>query len=167
MPKKIEIEVFEFNELDEKAKGRARKLLLEDIERNRFENWWDSLYEDAAQAGIAINSFDLYGQGQHVSIDFDESPEETASYIMANHGEECGSHSAAMAFMEKVKNVGDDSDEYLDHVSDFREALEKYYLGLLQQEYDWSESDEYLADYAEAMEITFLKDGLTLIPSQE
>lgn len=168
--KKIELTVYGFNELDEKAKKHARKLVREQIE-GAGDDWYESVKTDAAFVGLSIDSFELYGQGQHISIDFNSSPEEVAQNILANHGVECESHAAALVFMEESEKNGQDdgSDEYMENhfVVVFRKALERYYFDMLEKAYDFSESDEYLADYCEGWGFTFLEDGKTLIPEQE
>jgi len=56
MSKKVEIEVFKYDELSDEAKSVARDWYRQgglDYE------WWDCIYEDAARFGIKIKGFEL------------------------------------------------------------------------------------------------------------
>ena len=55
MKEKI-IKLYQFDELSDNAKERARGWWRESL---CYDDWWESVYEDAAQAGLKITGFDL------------------------------------------------------------------------------------------------------------
>jgi hypothetical protein len=51
MPKTVEIQVYQFEELNPKAKERARNWFRESIQQN---DWWGEVYEDAKQCAVRL-----------------------------------------------------------------------------------------------------------------
>ena len=97
----IEIKVYQFDELDEKAKEKA-------IESHRYCNvdyeWWDSVYEDAERIGLKIRSFSL-DRDLHTTGEFELSANEVAQNIFNEHGENCGTYATAENFIDEWQPV--------------------------------------------------------------
>ncbi|PIV84826.1 MAG: antitoxin of toxin-antitoxin stability system, partial [Nitrospirae bacterium CG17_big_fil_post_rev_8_21_14_2_50_50_9] len=52
----VETRIYQFDELSDKAKGKARDWYRESI---ADWDWWDFLYDDAQEIGMEIKDFDL------------------------------------------------------------------------------------------------------------
>jgi hypothetical protein len=170
MSRKVEIEVFTFDELDDKAKDVAR-----DWYRSASvgDEWWDSVYEDAENVGIKITSFDLGGR-REIDGKFLASAEETAHKIEKDHGAESETYKTASAYLAKRDSIVNDAprdadgefedegalDEALDAVDDeFLHAILEDYLIMLDHEYEYQNSDEVVEENIRANEYEFLKTG--------
>lgn len=166
----IETIVYNFNELDKKAKLKA-------IEDNRYfyvqDNWWQNVYESAEEIGLEITEFDL-GRGRHINGKFIKDVESVADYILKEFGEICEAYKVAENYQRERDNIlekaekdqhGDFTDLYtLDNELDaldteFKNDLLKYYLKCLQLEYDFYMSDEFISDFLINNEYDFLQDG--------
>lgn len=54
--KTIQLNLYHFNELGERAQKKA---LADNQDFNVSHNWWDWIYTDAEEAGLKITGFDL------------------------------------------------------------------------------------------------------------
>lgn len=63
MPRTIRKKIYKFEELSDKAK---QKVIEDNYCWNVEHNWWEFVYEDAAQLGIKITGFDL-GRGNDIT----------------------------------------------------------------------------------------------------
>jgi hypothetical protein len=168
--KQLTINAFTFDELSDKAKDKAREWM-----RNNgisLDEWWDSTYEDAKQAGIKIEGFDL-GRAQSIDGKVDQ-PETTAHYITKNHGEHCETYKTAAAYLKERDAViaaarkdenGDWLDENeldanLDNVDEefTRSILEDYRI-ILDKEHEYRLSDEAIDEDIQANEYLFTENG--------
>lgn len=169
MPRTIEITVYKFNELSDKAKQVA-------LDNNRDisvdYDWWESTYEDAANIGLRITEFDL-DRNQHAKGDWNGcNPDECANNIMVAHGEATDTYKLAKGYLESLKSIGDFSHEPEDSEArqgweiaketrdnQFLKALLKAYAKMLQDEADYLTGDEHIADTLIANEYEFTSDG--------
>jgi hypothetical protein len=167
---KIEIELFEYDELEPDAQEVARQWYAEGV----FDyEWWESIYEDAAGVGIKINSFDI-DRSSKISGDFTDSATHTADLIIKNHGETCGTYKLAKIFIQKRNTLvqiapRDEDGEFLDESAldndldeletKFEKDILECYLSMLNQEADYMQSKECLEESIKANEYTFTKDG--------
>ena len=87
--------VYEFAELSETAKEKAVQNLA-DI--NVSHEWWEHVYEDAAQAELKLTEFDI-GRGSYCHGEFIEYAVDTANAILQNHGACCPTHETATEFL--------------------------------------------------------------------
>ena len=93
--KTIEINLYEFSELSDKAKQKAISK-LSDI--NVSHDWWNFTYDDAENIGLKITSFNL-DRNRHAKGKFIISGCEVAEKIMSEHGENCETFKTAAQFL--------------------------------------------------------------------
>lgn len=143
--KKVEIEVYTYSELDEKAKAKAREWWRECAGQ---DEWWDAILDDARQVGIDITKFDIYRReiGGNFLPMFDIETSRQAVKLL--HGNTCRTY--------KIACQGGNDDEYL------VDMLEEY-LKMLEREYNYYFSDEHVTEAIEANEYDFTKDGKVFI----
>lgn len=165
-----ETKVYQYDELSEKAKEKARDWFRE---ASSGDEWWESTYEDAERVGIKIFSFDI-DRGNYCEGKFICGGEEAAHKIEKEHGETCETYKTAKAYLaardkiisEAKKDAnGDFEDEReLDAALDECEAeflksiLEDYRI-ILQKEYEYQNSDEVVAENIRANEYEFSENG--------
>jgi len=172
--KTIETVVYEYDELNDKAKAKARDWYSQ--VSAVLDNWWDCTHEDAEQAGLKLTSFDLDSASfvRNLEGHFVVSAIECSEAILANHGEHCATYVTAKAYCEAIDALPElppeDSPDYAETErrlcesvdaleSDFLVQLLDDYTALLQQQLEYVESEEYLAEGIRANEYTFTIDG--------
>lgn len=167
--KTIETTVYEFSELSDTAKEKAR-----DWYRNGALDyeWWESMYDDAANIGLRIKSFDL-DRNRHATGEFIETAYFCAQRILNEHGKDCETFKTATAYLKEhsqIKNVhcdpdfengltavGEDAIEECD--SEFLKSILEDYSILLQHEYEYLLSDESVDESIVANGYTFTETG--------
>ena len=97
MPKQKITTVYQFDELSDKAKEKAREWYRSGA--LEYE-WWESTYEDAAQVGLKITGFDL-GCTQSIEGELTMSAMESVSNIITTHGEDCDTHKLASRYYSR------------------------------------------------------------------
>jgi len=165
----ISINLYEFNELDDQAKERARQWY-----RNGALDyeWWDVIYDDASNVGLQITGFDL-NRRRSANGRFIKYAEDCAKRIVAEHGEQCETFKTASAFLKEraelvskhtdpecsngVTFEGDEAIEQLE--SEFLKSILEDYSIQLQMEYEYLLSDECVDESIKANEYTFTIDG--------
>lgn len=173
MKKIIETEVMTFDALEsDKAKDAARQWWLE----GGLDNWYESVEEDAKTVKLKLGDFSM-DSASFISapdLEFIDGANSTAQLVLENHGEDCDTYKAAIAF-EKAKDalpelpLEKDADYYraerekcetFDTLeADFLNALTKCYKKLLQKELDYQCSNESVDAALLANEYTFTADG--------
>ena len=168
MPKIIETTVYTLEEMPA-GKGRRRALawLAEAV---TDDNWWDTTYQDALDVGLKITGFDLYRRG--INAEIETSAPEVAETITGNHGKDCATFKAAHDYLRELDTVGPACDaedgseerntweakrEEID--GDFLKALRAAYLKMLDDEYEYLQSEEHYIEMAEANDYTFTESG--------
>lgn len=156
--------VYKLSEL--KPKVRA-KVLERYVEINTRDDWWDSTYEDAARAGIAITEFDIDYRTikGHLNVDMADS----IASILKDHGDTCHTYKVALEYKEhtdvhelasRMLAEHDDDCELCDtNRTVYTNRLLACYLSMLRDEYTYQSSDEAIADTLEANDYEFTKDG--------
>jgi hypothetical protein len=168
--KTIETKVYEFNELSDKAKEKARAWYRE----GSFDyEWCDSTYEDAKTAGLIIEGFGL-DRNRGATGKFIEDACHCADAILKNHGDTCETYKTAEAFLKERDEIVDTAekdedgalvDEYeldrkLDEIeTEFLRAILEDYSIILQNESEYITSNEYVDENINANEYTFTEDG--------
>lgn len=166
----IETKVYQFDELDEKAKEKARDWFRQGIE---MEFWADNVLEDAKRIGLEIKAFDL-DRGSYVEGTFTASAEETAYKIEKEHGDTCETYKDAISYLEERDQVIRDAerdengefkdtyalDQALDELdAEFLKTLCEDYRIMLTQEMEYQYSDECVDENIRANEYEFTDDG--------
>lgn len=168
--KTLTIDVFTFEELSDAAKETARAWYRESMS---CDEWWDSVYEDAKQAGLKITGFDI-DRASYVKAEFIHDACFTAHYIVDNHGDTCETFKTAQSFLsdrDKIVNEaprdenGDWEDENeLDAALDdceaeFLKSICEDYRIILTREYEYRYSNECVDESILSNEYTFTKNG--------
>lgn len=151
-----QIEVYQYNELSEKAKQRARDWLSE-VDDMSFD--WECLQEDAKTIGIELTGVDDYkSTGEYLN-----SPYEVIKLIKANHGEQCDTYKTALEYEAKFnalpKNEDGETIEDEDLEQDFLNSILEDYRIMWGREIEYHYSDEYVNDTMEANEYEFDING--------
>jgi biotin-(acetyl-CoA carboxylase) ligase len=171
--KTIEIQLFKFDELSDKAKEKA---LIEYYDWNVNFDWWDNVYEDAKNVGITINGFDI-DRGNYCEIEFRYDEKDICQKIIMEYGENCETHKIATKFLsdydELVKrysdgiikdivseyNEEDFDNEIIELETELHDELSEEYLSILRKEYEYLTSEEAIIEALEANEIEFTING--------
>lgn len=165
--------VYPFDELSEDAKEKAIEGLW-DI--NLDYEWWESIFEDAAQVKLKLTEFEL-DRGSYCRGDFIEYAKDTADAIIYAHGACSPTHETATEFIEnsaklymkyrvKLDDDADDQNEIdrdyaqeeLD--SEFLKAILEDYRIILQKEYEHLGSEDVIIETIKANEYEFTEDGV-------
>ena len=163
--KTLTINVYEFDELTEKAKENAINKLA-DI--NVDYEWWDSTYDDAENIGLKLKTFDL-DRNRHATGEFILSATEVAANVIRDHGDQCETYKTAQEFLDeqnKYPMPDDDSDEFsvwedkmLELEDEFLKSLLEDYSIILQKEYEYLTSEEAIIETIKANDYEFTEDG--------
>jgi hypothetical protein len=169
MARTIRTKVYQFNELNENAKQKAIELLC-DINVNY--DWWSSTYEDAANIGLKLTSFDL-DKGRGANGEFTLAANEVAVNIFRDHGNMCETYKTAESFMNDWQPVfnnymdenhkdyenGESESKLMELENEFLHSLLEDYSIILQNEYEYLQSDKAIQETIEANEYEFTEDG--------
>ncbi len=163
------INLYTFDELSDEAKQTAIDN-LSDI--NVTYDWWQFTYEDAANIGLKITSFDL-DRNRHADGEFLLSACEVAQNILNEHGEDCETYKTAENFLNDWQPVfnnymdeshedyeSSESEEKLNDLeSEFLNSLLEDYSIMLQHECEYLQSVEAICETIEANNYFFTEDG--------
>ncbi len=153
----IETPVFNFEDLDDKAKDVARDWYREGA---LDHDWWDSTFDDAETIGLKIESFEI-DRGRHATGTFTKYIGDVIRLIEENHGKDCETFKTAQSFKSDLAQAekADDQDK-IDEIEDefLRSLLEDYSI-MLQHEYEYLLSDENTDETIRINEYTFTAQG--------
>lgn len=171
--KKLEIILYSFNELSQEAQETA---LNEMRDINVSYDWWEWTYEDAKRVGLSIQGFDL-DRRRGAQGEFIQGAEHCANLILKEHGKDCDTYKEAKhyfelrdALVEKYsdginknivteENVYDFDGECDDLDNEFKEQILECYSIMLQNEYEYQQTDEAVKETIEANDYEFNEDG--------
>jgi len=154
----IETPVYNFDDLDDDAKERAREWMREFA---LDYDWWDSTFEDAETIGLHIKSFEI-DRGRHATGIFTKDVDEVISLILENHGDQCETFKTAMQYKGELEiaRKNEENDDEIDEITEeFRKSLLEDYSIMLQNEYEFQLSDEQIDDTIRINEYTFTETG--------
>jgi hypothetical protein len=156
----IRTKVYFFNELSEKAKQQAVKKLSE-ISLNY--DWWANTYEDAEYIGLKITSFNL-DRNRHATGKFIQDAQYTANKILIEHGKNCETYKTASLFIQErgKLNIDEQDEELKELETEFLNDIVEDYSIILQNEYDYLQSDEAIIETIEENGYEFQEDGTRL-----
>lgn len=134
----IETRIYKFNELDDKAKEKARDWYRD----GGFDyDWWDCLYDDAENIGLTITEFDI---DRHIIKGYlTESVQEVCKSIRKEHGKNTPTYKLT---------IKPDEDS-------FEHDLLEEYLSLLRKEWEYMNTDEAIDENILANEYEFTEGG--------
>jgi hypothetical protein len=163
-------DIYKFDELSEDAQNNALKWIYG---INVKYEWWESTYDDAANIGLKITSFDLY-RNRHCKGEFLASAEETAHKIEADHGDTTETYKTAIAYLSErdaiiEKAEKDENGEYIDEYAldneldaadnDFLCSILEDYASILQKDYNYLTSRESIIETIKANDYDFTIEG--------
>lgn len=152
--RKQEINIYTFEELPEKTRDKVLDKLRE---WNVDCDWWYSVYEDARNIGLDIDSFDI--DNHTITGKFITTPDDTANKIIAEHDKACATYKTAAGFCPALTANSADDNAYDDAVDNFRRALLKDYLAQLSKKYDYLTDDKTLLEQIKEGEYEYYEDG--------
>lgn len=155
--REVTIKLYQYHELSEKAKEKARQWYLEgDV----FDIHWDFLKDDAKEIGLELRSWEYR---RYLKASWLDSPYKVFKKIMENHRENCETYKTALEYKEKFEALPLDEEgqqiEDEDLEQDFLNALSEDYRILADKEYEYTQSDEYVTEAMESNEYEFLENG--------
>lgn len=152
--KTIKVKVYQYSELNDKAKERARSWFLEGNDMS-FE--WDCMKEDAKTVGIKLTEYDYRRNMKgELLLDFTQ----VMSNILKEHGESCETYKTAKEYQDKYVLLTEEQDEEKEELEiEFLQSILEDYRILMDKDYDYRETEEYISEMMEANEYTFLEDG--------
>lgn len=157
--KTIQVNLYSFDELDEKAK---EKVLSDLYDINVDYEWWDFTYEDAANIGLKLTGFDI-GRGNYCNGNLTMSIFDSIKKVLSEHGETCETYRTALDYQEELNNLDETDENYEDELERIEEAylkdmLENYRI-ILSDEYDHLTSKEAIIETIDANSYTFEANG--------
>jgi len=169
----IRTKIYKFNEL---SKDVQNKVIERNWDINVNDEWWEFIYEDAANIGLKITGFDL-DRGNYCDGKFMWDVEEVAGEIFKQHGKECETYKTASSFMAdrdalvakhsdgvNLEKVAEDNEWEFDNELDelekefLRSLLEDYRI-ILQKEYECMTSEKAIMETIISNEMEFTADG--------
>ena len=162
--KTVEINLYKFSELSEEAK---EKVLQSFSNINTDSDWWDGVYDDAANIGLTLTEFDLDKMYVKGHINYSNSAAETAETILSEHGKDCETYKTAKSFLSDLDaltgqypNIEDCPEDVIESLEDdFIQSLLEDYRIILHHEYEYLTSKEAIIETIEANDYDFTEDG--------
>lgn len=150
--KTIELKLYQYSELNEKAKEKAREWYLRDLD---FDSYWQFLKDDAKNIGLNLKSWDY---GRYLTAEFIGSAKECAEKILKEHVKKCETYATAKHFLfliNRIKNEekAEEREKY------FLNKLSEDYRIMTDEQYDFCQSEEAIAEMMECNEWDFTEDG--------
>lgn len=167
MPKQITVTAYTFDELNDKAKDKAREWMRRCVGEDYA--WADSITDDAANVGLKITGWNL-DRGASCELSFEDSEYLTAKKIVENHGDTCDTYQAAQTFLsaKRFAQTAYDADDISSEAADdlevaaidtFKKALQAAYLDMLRKQWEYALSDESIDEGIQANEYLFTEAG--------
>ncbi len=172
--KTIATDVFEFDELSETAKVKARAWYCEGAYDH---DWAESTIEDAANIGLRITEFDL-DRNRHAKGEFKffGGAEQCAGLILKEHGDCCETFKTASKYLAdlaklnaEIEAVDGDDETNCEYelwqdkrgllADEFLASLLEDYSIMLQKESEYLVSDEAVDENIRANGYTFTEAG--------
>lgn len=156
MPKQKITTVYQFDELNDEAKEKAREWYRSGALDYK---WWESTYEDAARAGLKITAFDL-GRAQSIDGELIMSAMESVSNIITTHGEDCDTHKLASRYYSQFLTLDVEDEETAQALEEeYARELKEEYWHMLNKEMEYQLSNECVDESILANEYEFLENG--------
>ena len=153
----VTTKIYSFDELSSEAQAKA---LDNCRDFNTSDNWWEFQYEDAANSGLKITSFDL-NRNRHAKGCFENGAKECADLIIDNHGESCETYRTTQAFIKKWEKIDSETQENEEDELErefLKDILEDYSI-MLQNQYEYLYEDEAVQETIESNEYEFTENG--------
>ena len=165
--KTIEITLYKFDELSEEAQQTAIRSYQTQAD---YYDWWDDIYRNAKEVGVAIDSWDV--RRNYINVSFMLMAHDVANALIHFWGEDGDIGSASRNFLDDrevlyKKYAGDEASTYNEKlyeaedelVDNFHSEVSEYFLKELRGELEWLESEEYTRGFLSDMDYDFTEDG--------
>jgi hypothetical protein len=155
--KTIEIKLYQFNELSEKAQENAIQNYKESC---ADYDWYEpTLDMFSSQFGIVIKSFDLYKE--EIELDFKYNLDEICKSFVYEFNNNSIAELAKnyLRSVDAQLSLGIDDDMMEDMEALFIKDLEEEILSWLDNEYEYLQSEEYIVQTIEDNGYEFTEDG--------
>lgn len=162
--REVTTKVYSFNELSEKAQEKVLDkfayILVE-------HDWYEHIYEDAANIGLKITEFDTnkYIIKGNLITDI----KQVIRAIKENHGEQCDTyilaHDCGIYINTEIENpaknlTNEEKENEMEEITaEFEKDLLECYLSMLNKEYDYLTSKECLIEMIKSNEYEFTENG--------
>jgi hypothetical protein len=159
--REIKIKVYKFDELSEEAKEKARMWYRESrVDDMQFE--WGHYKDDAKNIGIELREWE-YRRYLKCSLELDFS--QVLANILKDHGECCETWKTAKRYKDEYdklteEQVLNNEDEELRE--EFTRDIAEDYRVLLDNQYDYLNTDEYVDEMLTINEYEFKENGKIL-----
>lgn len=164
--KTIKVKVYQYGELSNEAKDKARQWLFENGDLYQFEN--DSLLQDAKEIGLHIMALDsdrLEKDGE-----FQTTADDCANKIIRYHGQNCMTYKTAKEYLfastRMAEPIDEDTKAYDDYMAykaecegEFLGSLLEDYLIMQKKQFEYIQGEQAVFEMMEANGYTFTKDG--------
>ena len=166
MPKTIETTVYQFDELNERAKDKARDWYRGIASYNASELCYEFLTADSERIGLRIDRISDTRANEGAFV---HNPSFTINAIVETHGKECTTYKTALEYRAKFYDL--DKSGLQDHEADKYEdeynELSEEFLTLLLEDYrimyekdlEYHNSNEYIDEILRMNEYTFTETG--------
>ncbi len=165
MVKQRTINVYTFDELNDKAKEKARDWFREG-DFSVSQDAFDYAQEDAEQIGLRIVSLRPTGIQGNNEGRFITTARECAEKILKNHGESCETFTTARAYLKDIDALELDEDgEFINEdeadelTKEFKYSLLEDYRIMFEKEEEYHNSDEIVDENILANEYEFDEQG--------
>ncbi len=149
----ITTKVYQFDELSDEAKQRAREWFLAD--GDEADQAWEYVQDDAKEIGLKIISLSDHRGNEG---EFIESAIGTAKKILDEHGSSCETYKTASRYKNSL--IAETDDEKREDVThEFLHDLLEDYRVMLNKEIEYKYSDESVDENIRANEYEFTIDG--------
>jgi hypothetical protein len=167
------INLYQFDELSSEVQ---QKVINEKWDINLFDDWYQSIYDDAENIGLKITDFDI-DRGNYCNGKLLSDHIVVALKIAQEHGEDCETTKTAKQFLsdcdelvgkysdgKNTEVVTEENDEKYDTEADeledeFLKSLLEDYKILLSKEYEYLTSREEIIATIKANEYYFTEEG--------
>lgn len=149
--REITVKLYQFDELDERAKERARDWYRND-DGMESQYAWEYVIEDAANIGLEIYALDRCNKGR-----FLENGRDCARRILKDHGDTCETYKTARQFIDGLEAQDEDTIEQIE--KDFLYSLLEDYRIMLEKETEYRYSAEVVDETIRANEYEFTEEG--------
>ena len=165
--KTIQQTIYSFNELSAKAKQKA---ISEFSDINVDYDWWEFTYDDAEEIGLTITGFDMCA---HNSIEWESrtgwDPKDIAEAIIKNHGKDGDTYKAARKYLDTIipilvaeqltQEEYNDREAFEELGEEFGKEIAHCYWKMLEEDYQYRQTDEAIIETINANDYEFYKDG--------
>lgn len=159
--KEIRIKLYQFDELGEEAKDKAREWCRDD-DGIRGQWAWDQVKEDAENVKLAILEISDHRANRGHFIG---TPLDTLEAIMKDHGAQCETYKTAARYQESLKGIeqhdenGDETGDFENWAHEFLHDILEDYRVMYNHDIEYAYSQEAIDEDIRGNEYEFTEKG--------